>query len=123
MPGKRNKRGMRVLIVEDDEDNLDFLRTVVEADGHVCRTARTVAEAVAAIDAGAPDVILLDFFLPDGYGMEVARHAREKKRVRVVAVSAYLERWSKDAYAQLGIKQLIPKPYRVQAIRKALRGA
>ena len=111
-----------VLLVEDDEDSLELLKTIVEKEGHDCREARTAAEAIKLCDASNFDLILLDFLLPDAFGIDVARHVQKKGgKVPVIAVSAYLERWDEATYKQLGIRRLIRKPYRLEDIRAALR--
>ena len=109
-------------MVEDHEDSLEFLRTVLESVGHSCATARTSSEAIHRLDSARFDVVFLDMILPDSDGTCVARHIIEKKlKLPIVAVSAYLERWNDRDFNRLGIGRRVPKPYQVKKIMQILR--
>jgi DNA-binding NarL/FixJ family response regulator len=62
-----------VLIVDDHPDFRAVARELLEAAGYVVSgEAASVGEAIAAVGAQAPDVVLLDVGLPDGNGFDVA---------------------------------------------------
>src|SRR6185295_8120051 len=84
-----------LLVVEDTPDSLEFLKTLLEAAGHRVTTAVTGAEAVRACEAHRFDVVLLDLVLPDLDGIRVAEAVRGSGTA-LVAMSAYLDRWSED---------------------------
>lgn len=69
---------IRVALVDDHDMMLDGLRTGLQArDGiSVVATASSVAECVAAVEACTPDVVVADYQLPDGTGLDVARLVR-----------------------------------------------
>jgi CheY-like chemotaxis protein len=114
----------RVLVVEDHDDSLEFLATVIESAGHVSVRARTLAEAVRRLESGTYDLVLLDMVLPDGEGLGVAEHLRGLgQSTPVVVISAYLDRWDEGAYARCQIQKRIAKPYRVKDILEAIRGS
>ena len=77
-------RQCRVLIVEDDALTHTTLRRVLERSGHEVDAVATVAAAIARL----PDAecIVLDLRLPDGCGLEVLHHIRERKLTARVAV-------------------------------------
>ncbi|MFI5291116.1 MAG: response regulator, partial [Polyangia bacterium] len=56
--------GVRVLVVDDDEDVRDVLRLTLEHLGAEVRTAASANEALAAIDSALPDVLLSDLAMP-----------------------------------------------------------
>jgi PAS domain S-box-containing protein len=59
----------RVLVVEDEDGHAELMIRSLEAVGRFeVRVARTLAEARAAVAAAAPDLVLADWKLPDGYG-------------------------------------------------------
>jgi DNA-binding response OmpR family regulator len=64
-----------VLLVEDSDLVTDALRLLLEAHGHHVNVAGTVAAALDALATDPPDVVFLDLSLPDGSGLDVARHA------------------------------------------------
>lgn len=70
---------VRVLVVEDHDDGREFLRWVLQEDGHSVEAVATLAEARARLGAfGASyDVLLTDVGLPDGTGWTLVREARQ----------------------------------------------
>ena len=66
----------RLLIVEDDPAILDLLSSSLQFAGFEVGTAVTASEALKAVAAGPPDVMLLDIMLPDSDGFEVLRRIR-----------------------------------------------
>jgi signal transduction histidine kinase/ActR/RegA family two-component response regulator len=71
-PFPRTRR--RILLVDDEADNLDVLREVLELEGHEVATARSGPEALARIDTGERfDLVLCDVGMPEMSGWQVAR--------------------------------------------------
>ena len=66
----------RVLILEDDDRIAAAIVEQLHEEGFATECARTVAEAIVALDERAPDLAILDVALPDGSGFEVCRHIR-----------------------------------------------
>jgi two-component system alkaline phosphatase synthesis response regulator PhoP len=65
-----------VLLVEDEADLAFLIGRNLEQQGYAVTTCPTVAAARAALDRGAPDLLLLDVNLPDGTGFELLRGLR-----------------------------------------------
>lgn len=70
------KRGARILIVDDHQDNVELLQARLEARGYEIDTATDGQEALARVAAVAPDLILLDVMMPRMDGIEVARRVK-----------------------------------------------
>ena len=92
--GASNLQGVRVLLVEDDEDARMLLRFTLERSGARVTDVDSVANAMAAIDRGVPDVILCDISMPDEDGYSLIRKVRARPanaggRVPAAAVTAY----------------------------------
>jgi len=68
----------RVLIVDDHQLFRSGVRTELERHLEISGEAGTVDEAVSAIEADHPEVVLLDVHMPDGGGLEVIRRAAER---------------------------------------------
>ncbi|MDQ3068457.1 MAG: response regulator [Acidobacteriota bacterium] len=66
-----------LLVVEDTESNLQLIKRWLERDGYRVMTARTGAEALAALEAGRPDLVVLDISIPPPNGVEVCRHIKQ----------------------------------------------
>lgn len=79
----------RVLLVEDQPDNREFVQAVLESDGHTVTTVASVAEAIARLEvpSAAYEVLVTDIGLPDASGWDLVswvRDARPTMRVGVV---------------------------------------
>ncbi|HVR83982.1 MAG TPA: response regulator [Planctomycetota bacterium] len=112
----------RILVVEDQSENIEFLRTLIESAGHHCEAVTSVGEAIGRLSSEPFDLVLLDLVLPDAEGIEVARHILERQlNTPVIAISGHLDRWSDDRVARAGIRRQLSKPYRVREILDAIR--
>lgn len=109
-----------ILVVEDTPDSLQFLKDLLESAGHQVTTAATGRAAVRACAAKKFDVVLLDLVLPDIDGMSVAGEIRGSG-AQVVAISAYLDRWSEDDFARAGFRTRLRKPFKSTDLLSALK--
>ncbi|GEM_PF-1159956 len=79
-------RGSRILIVEDDPDQIAYLTPILERAGHTvapCNDVATVEERLASFD---PDLIILDVKLPIASGHDIARYLRQQERYAAVPI-------------------------------------
>ncbi len=79
---------MRILLVDDHEQTIRAMRSLLAAKGHQVTTAGTLADARRLCGAAPFDLMLCDLGLPDGDGRELAAVARDCG-VRAVAVTGY----------------------------------
>ncbi len=80
----------RILIVEDEEGQRTLLRALLEGRGFAVDTASGVTEAKAALQAAPPDVLLTDYNMEDGNGVDVLKAARAADpALGVVLITAY----------------------------------
>ncbi|NUO62287.1 MAG: PAS domain-containing protein [Gemmatimonadaceae bacterium] len=87
--GARPKSPKRVLVVEDNDDGRDFMRALLESDGHTVDAVSTMREALTRLGTLGLryDVMVTDIGLPDGNGwdlVESARTAHPALRIGVV---------------------------------------
>ncbi len=109
---------VQILLVEDDELNQALVKTILTRSGEpVLRDARltlagTVAQARAALAAGAFDVVLLDMGLPDGGGVSLAAEIRLSGGAPpvVIAVTGAAAEHRSAALAA-GCAAVLGKPY------------
>ncbi|GEP45062.1 PAS domain-containing hybrid sensor histidine kinase/response regulator [Brevifollis gellanilyticus] len=80
---------IRIMLVEDHEDTRRILQRLLERWGHHVTVAGNVADARRAITSGEFDLLLSDFGLPDGTGLDVIAALREKSTIPAVAMSGY----------------------------------
>ncbi|MDF1702087.1 MAG: sigma-54 dependent transcriptional regulator [Planctomycetota bacterium] len=83
-------RDGRILIVEDEASQRRLLKTLLEGRGFEVDTAGSVAEAAEALARQTPDVLLTDYNMDDGNGVDVLKQARSHDPdLGVVLITAY----------------------------------
>ena len=102
-----------VLIAEDNPINRELLRELLEVRGFAVTEACNGQEAVAMVEQGPPDIVLLDIGMPvlDGFG--VVRKLREDPRftsLPVVAVTAYAMQGDREKIMDAGFDGYLSKP-------------
>jgi DNA-binding NtrC family response regulator len=100
----------RVLIVEDDDSSAEALAAIVEAEGHDCRRARSLAQARAALAKEPAEAILLDLELPDGRGLALFEDAALRGEAAIVLVTGHASVESSVAALRLGAADYLIKP-------------
>jgi DNA-binding response OmpR family regulator/EAL domain-containing protein (putative c-di-GMP-specific phosphodiesterase class I) len=73
---QRRSLGYRVLVVEDDPAQAKFCESVLHHRGITTQVCPDAGGVIAAVQSFHPDLVLLDFYLPDGNGIEVAQMIR-----------------------------------------------
>lgn len=69
---------LRILVVDDNVDATEALGTLLELEGHEVKQAQSGREALSIVETFAPEVALIDNFMPGMGGMELARRLRER---------------------------------------------
>jgi CheY-like chemotaxis protein len=113
-------RPLELLVVEDTADSLELLKDLLETAGHRVTIATTGRDAVRACAGKAFDLVLLDLVLPDIDGMSVAGEIRSSG-AKVVAISAYLDRWSEEDFTRAGFCSRLAKPFKSADLLSALK--
>ena len=114
--------GPRMLIVEDDADAAEVLRSILAEDGVPADVALTAREGLAAARGGTYAAALVDLKLPDGDGLGLIRALRSHPETRdlpVVVVSADVSRGMARGYS-LQVLDWLEKPLEPQRLRAAL---
>ncbi len=111
-------RGMRVLIVEDEDAIADPLAEGLEREGYLVERVSTGAEAMAA---GEFDVVLLDLRLPDVDGYTVCRELRSRSGVPIIILSARGEEVDRVVGLELGADDYLVKPFGFRELLARMR--
>jgi len=111
----------RVLIVDDDSDLRDTLVRLLGRLGYNCRAASSSAEAILALEAAGPDLVVTDLLIPETDGWAVVRHARQHRPpIPVIVLTAYPR-----AIRQMDGTTYVTKPFAnadlVNAVQRAVR--
>ena len=112
-----------ILLVEDEEGISNFISAILTSnDFNVLKTAKG-REAISMVASHCPDLVLLDFGLPDIDGVEVLKSIRQWSGVPVVIVSARgLER-EKVLALDLGADDYVTKPFGTPELLARIRTA
>jgi two-component system OmpR family response regulator len=78
MNGSANGAGQRVLVVDDEPSIVDAVATALRYEGYEVDEAATGRDALEAVVRHEPDLVVLDWMLPDIEGIEVGRRLRER---------------------------------------------
>jgi two-component system KDP operon response regulator KdpE len=114
--------GVRVLVVDDERSIRRFLRASLGSQFAIFE-ATTGEEALAAVAADRPDVILLDLGLPDMDGVEVTRRLREWSQTPIIVLSVREQEKDKIAALDAGADDYLTKPFGVGELMARLRAA
>lgn len=103
----------RVLVIEDNEQNLYLVTFILERHGYEVSAARDGGEGIDAAAVLKPDIILLDIQLPVMDGYAVARKLRTNAAldlVPIIAVTSYAMAGDRDKALEAGCNGYIEKP-------------
>ncbi len=103
----------KILVIEDNEQNLYLIRYILEDCGCEVFSAADGKEGIALAASLKPDLILLDIQLPGMDGYDVARHLRENPDLAdtpIVAVTSYAMPGDKEKAMEAGCSGYIEKP-------------
>jgi two-component system KDP operon response regulator KdpE len=120
----------RILVVDDEERILNFLRSKLKASGYEVLTASNGVAALEQAQAQEPDMIVLDLIMPKMDGFETLKELRSFSAVPVIILSARGADADKIKGLGLGADDYLPKPFnpdelvaRVEAVRRRLEPA
>ncbi len=116
-------RGMRILLVEDNDVARRAVTRLLEEEGAVVAAARTGREALGLLEEGEHQAILLDLNLPDMDGSEILqklRIARPPTLERVLVITGDARHERVEQVMLLGADRLIAKPISLAKLRESL---
>jgi excisionase family DNA binding protein len=103
-----------VLIVDDDDNLREFLRSNLEIEGYFVREAASAEEGLASLEDEPPDLILLDVMMPAMNGWEMLQRVQEKHGVGsipVIMFSGKVDEGEAAAAEERGAQAFIGKPF------------
>jgi CheY-like chemotaxis protein len=117
----RELNGLRVLLVDDDEDALQLLSMLLRRHGVEAASATSAAAALAKFEELRPDVFVSDVGMPDVDGYELMRRVRALEAARggrtpAVALTAYASEGDRLLALDAGFDEHVPKPVEPEAL-------
>jgi DNA-binding NarL/FixJ family response regulator len=104
---RERKNVVRILVVDDNPAVRHYLRAILEQQSawQVCDEARTGGEALQRVKKSPPDLILLDFQMPDVNGLDVAQQITQIfPEIPILMVTIHLSRQLSEAAKNVGIR-------------------
>ena len=107
--------GVRVLVVDDDQDARDLIRRLLSDCGAEVRTAASAAEAMTEIDLETPDILVSDIGMPNVDGFELLKMVRKAERagttrMPAVALTAFARSEDRTRALRAGFVAHVAKP-------------
>ena len=106
----------RVLMVEDDPNIVDLIRSNLMVRGFDTVVSTDGARALRLFETEEPDIVLLDLMLPGADGMELCRQIRERSSVGIIVVSARGGEHDKVAALNMGADDYMTKPFGIEEL-------
>jgi DNA-binding response OmpR family regulator len=117
----------RILVVDDEERIVNFLRSKLKASGYEVLTAGNGVEGLEQVQAQEPDLIVLDLLMPKMDGLEMLKELRSFSTLPVIILTAKGTDVDRIKGLQLGADDYLPKPFnpdelvaRIETVRRRL---
>ncbi|MCH7687107.1 MAG: response regulator [Planctomycetes bacterium] len=110
----------KALIVDDDEELVELIRDVLDADGRFeVRVADNGFDAGMMVKEYRPDILVLDVMLPDINGKEVCQRVRKDatlEDVKIICISGMVEKDKIEDLKQAGADDFLQKPFEIEQL-------
>ena len=101
----------KILVVDDEENIVEFLESILRKEDFEVATANSGTEAIEKFNNETPDMVLLDVMMPDMDGFEVCQKLRSTSDVPVVMLTARDEDMDKIIGLEMGADDYVVKPF------------
>lgn len=119
----------KLLLVEDEAGMLEEMQVYLQREGYRVLTARTGNEALAMARTQRPDLVVLDWMLPEKSGIDVCRELRQTSQCGIIMVTARSDEADKIVGLEIGADDYLTKPFslrelasRIRALLRRMRG-
>jgi type II secretory ATPase GspE/PulE/Tfp pilus assembly ATPase PilB-like protein/CheY-like chemotaxis protein len=122
-PARPRPAGVKVLLVDDEDQLRRVMRDLLERDGYAVIEAGDGVEALDQVDRHAPDIIVLDLNLPGLDGFGVLSHLRSRRvtqDIPVVVLTARGDEENEIRVFEFGADDFLSKPFRARALSARL---
>jgi DNA-binding response OmpR family regulator len=111
----------RILVVEDEAGLNDLIRDQLQAAGHEVTQAADGTAALASVAASLPDLVILDWMLPDLDGLAVCRRLREDHLMPILMLTARSEEVDRILGLEVGADDYLTKPFSMRELMARVR--
>lgn len=118
---KAETSGLRILVVDDEEDILNIIRFNLEEEGFIVSCADNGLDAWNKVERSLPDAIVLDLMLPGMNGMDLCKKIKARYDVPIIMVTARSGETDAVLGLELGADDYIRKPFSPRELVARLR--
>jgi two-component system CheB/CheR fusion protein len=112
-------RGIAVLVVEDDPDNLELMASYLDGEGARTLSAGSIAAALAMTKVVRVDVVVADLELLDGNGCELLKQLRDRdgmNELPAIAITGYSDKKRREQAENCGFVRYAEKPFSLERL-------
>lgn len=112
---------IKILIIEDDEPIADLLSYGLTGEGFQTCTAASGALGLSKLDQFKPDLLLLDWMLPDCSGLDICKKVTESYNIPILMITAKSDITDKVLGLEFGADDYITKPFDLREVVARIR--
>lgn len=113
--------GTKILVVDDDANICDILKTHFEKEGCEVITASDGVDGLAAFKANSPDLVLLDIMMPRVDGQQCLTEIRKESSKPVIMLTAKGEVFDKVLALEMGADDFVVKPFDLKELSARIK--
>lgn len=106
----------KILIIEDEVPIADLLAYGLKKEGFDCMTANTGSQGLDVIQKFKPDLLLLDWMLPDISGIDICKLVTEKNNIPIIMLTAKADIVDRVLGLEVGADDYITKPFDMREV-------
>jgi len=110
-----------ILVVEDEVDLCNLIRTKLEAEGHSVLQAFDGPSALSLVEVHRPHLVILDWMLPGLDGLAVCRQLRQHYLMPIIMLTARTEEIDRVLGLEVGADDYISKPFSIRELLARVR--
>jgi len=113
---------MKLLIIEDNKELLQNIRTYLKREGYICEAAQNYEQAFDKVMSYTYDVVLIDIMIPGGSGLQVLRELKSvRPETGTIIISAKNALDDKVEGLELGADDYITKPFQLPELHARIK--
>ena len=112
----------KILIVEDEGEMCLLLNILLNGEEMELDHVKTLEKVCEHLESEAPDVVILDNKLPDGYGIDLITYLKKNRpSTRIIMISGF-DGAAKDVALEAGADRYLEKPFTKEQLFEAVKG-
>lgn len=110
-----------LLLVDDEPKVLEVMKPYLEGEGFTVYTAGSGKEALQMVQECRPNLVVLDWMMPEMSGLEVCRELRKTSRVGIIMLTARSDETDRVVGLEMGADDYIAKPFSLRELVARIR--